>query len=83
MSIGTALVLIVLILALTAYGMQRAENRKELKDGKQSGRERELESERDAARTELQDLRERVKTLEKIATDPARRTAEEIEKLRD
>ncbi|MHA6334108.1 MAG: hypothetical protein HKO05_07465 [Erythrobacter sp.] len=32
---------------------------------------------------EIEELRERVKVLEKIATDPARRTAEEIEKLRD
>ena len=32
---------------------------------------------------ELKELRERVQVLEKIATDPARRTAEEIEKLRD
>ncbi len=32
---------------------------------------------------ELEELRERVKVLEAIATDPARRTAEEIEKLRD
>lgn len=32
---------------------------------------------------EVSELRERVKVLERIATDPARRTAEEIEKLRD
>ena len=32
---------------------------------------------------EIANLRERVKVLEQIATDPARRTAEEIEKLRD
>lgn len=32
---------------------------------------------------ELEELRERIKVLEAIATDPARRTAEEIEKLRD
>lgn len=32
---------------------------------------------------EVEELRERVKVLERIATDPARRTAEEIEKLRD
>ncbi len=83
MSFGTALVLVVLILALTAYAMQRAENRKELREGKGSGREHELEAERDAARSELSDLRERVKVLEKIATDPARRTADEIEQLRD
>ncbi|WAT18986.1 hypothetical protein OZN62_05305 [Aurantiacibacter sp. MUD11] len=33
--------------------------------------------------SEVEELRERVKVLERIATDPARRTAEEIEKLRD
>ena len=32
---------------------------------------------------EVVQLRERVKVLERIATDPSRRTAEEIEKLRD
>ncbi len=32
---------------------------------------------------EVEELRERVKVLERIATDPGRRTAEEIEKLRD
>lgn len=42
-----------------------------------------LRQERDDARSELEDLRERVKVLERIAVDPARRTAEEIEKLRD
>lgn len=40
--------------------------------------QREAELER-----EVQQLRERVKVLERIATDPSRRTAEEIEKLRD
>ena len=42
-----------------------------------------VREERDEARAELADLRERVKVLERIATDPSRRTAEEIEKLRD
>ncbi len=42
-----------------------------------------VKQERDDARAELEDLRERVKVLERIATDPSRRTAEEIEKLRD
>ena len=84
MSFGAALVAIVFILALTVLSMQRAENNKERRvsrdddDGK-----RRLEHERDEARAELADLRERVKVLERIATDPSRRTAEEIEKLRD
>lgn len=34
-------------------------------------------------RSEVQELRERVKVLERIATDPATRTAREIENLRD
>ena len=46
-------------------------------------REKALETERDQARGELEQLRDRVKVLERIATDPARRTAEEIEDLRD
>lgn len=35
------------------------------------------------AEREIRELKERVRVLERIATDPARRTAEEIEKLRD
>lgn len=42
-----------------------------------------LRQERDQAEQEITQLKERVKVLERIATDPARRTAEEIEKLRD
>ena len=33
-------------------------------------------------RREVEELRERIKVLERIATDPARRTADEIERLR-
>ena len=87
MSFGSAVVAIVLILAITALSMQWAENRKDARDRpqgeRQRDRERELETERDEARSELSDLRERVKVLERIATDPSRRTAEEIENLRD
>ncbi|WP_379545837.1 hypothetical protein ACFCW2_09185 [Qipengyuania sp. DSG2-2] len=83
MSFWSAIVLGLIILCVTALLMQRAENRSDAKKASGGERERELESERDAARGELADLRERVKVLEKIATDPARRTAEEIEKLRD
>jgi type VI protein secretion system component VasK len=39
--------------------------------------------ERTELEAEVQELRERVKVLERIATDPSRRTADEIEKLRD
>ena len=83
MSFWSAVVLVAIILCVTALAMQRAENRKDACKTDGSAREQELESERDAARTELEDLRERVKVLERIATDPSRRTAEEIENLRD
>ena len=84
MTFGTALVAIIFILAMTVLAMQRAENNKDSRklDEDAEGRQR-LEHERDEARSELADLRERVKVLERIATDPSRRTAEEIEKLRD
>ena len=42
-----------------------------------------LERERDEARADREEMRKRLEVLERIATDPARRTADEIEKLRD
>ncbi|GGD56340.1 hypothetical protein GRI62_02855 [Erythrobacter arachoides] len=83
MNFAAAMVLIVMVLALTVLAMQFAENRKDrLRGNPEDGQDR-LREERDEARAELADLRERVKVLERIATDPARRTAEEIEALRD
>ena len=82
MSFGVALVAIVFILAMTVLAMQRSENAKDRKRDGDDGRQR-LEHERDEARAEIAELRERVKVLERIATDPSRRTAEEIENLRD
>lgn len=77
MSMWSAIVLIVLIVALGQYLRQRSERAGHLPDRhERSPREAELER-------EIEQLRERVKVLERIATDPARRTAEEIEKLRD
>ncbi len=82
MSFWTAIVLIVLISAIA--GVMRSRSGKDnairhVHDDPQqvsSVREKELEN-------EVESLRERVKVLERIATDPSRRTAEEIEKLRD
>ncbi|RIV87786.1 hypothetical protein [Aurantiacibacter zhengii] len=79
MSFWSAIVLIVLITAVAGIFRNRSsiEGRGTLPEAQDtSARERELEYEVEA-------LRERVKVLERIATDPARRTAEEIEKLRD
>ena len=77
MSFWTAIVLIVLIGSIVKY-MQSRSSGGELTQHRDdtSPREEELQS-------EVEQLRERVKVLERIATDPARRTAEEIEKLRD
>ncbi|QZH74071.1 MAG: hypothetical protein JY451_09925 [Erythrobacter sp.] len=80
MSMWSAIVLIVLIIAVA--GLMRARSGSgapppnDRQDVLPSEREEELEH-------EVESLRERVKVLERIATDPARRTAEEIEKLRD
>lgn len=75
MSFWSAIVLIVLIVAVAKYYQGRDTGR--LPDNEdRSARERELEQ-------EVEQLRGRVKVLERIATDPSRRTAEEIEKLRD
>ena len=82
MSPWTAIVLIVLIAAVVgAFRSRRGSNNEirhvhEEAQEASSAREKELEN-------EVEGLRERVKVLERIATDPARRTAEEIEKLRD
>ena len=75
MSFWSAVVLIVLIVAVAKYYQGRDSGRM-IDTEDRSERERELEQEVEA-------LRDRVKVLERIATDPSRRTAEEIEKLRD
>ncbi len=78
MSFWSAIVLIVAIVVIAGVFRNRRQHHHadytETFEG--SPRERELEG-------EIEQLRERVKVLERIATDPARRTAEEIEKLRD
>lgn len=80
MGFWTAIVLIVLITSIAGVFGHRSHRKDEAIPEQER---RTLEGERDAARAELEDLRERVKVLERIATDPSRRTAEEIEKLRD
>lgn len=81
MSFWTAVVCIVLIMSIAGAIGQRG--RKSDTDALPAEERRALEQERDDARQELAELKERVHVLERIATDPARRTAEEIEKLRD
>ena len=83
MSFPAALVLIVLIIGVCSVMMERTRNRTSQGSSLEEQERRALEAERDDARQELDHLKERVKVLERIATDPARRTAEEIDKLRD
>ena len=83
MSFPAALVLIVLIIGVCSVMMERTRNRTSQGSSLEEQERRALEAERDDARQELDQIKERVKVLERIATDPARRTAEEIDKLRD
>lgn len=83
MSFPAALVLIVLIIGVCSVMMERTRNRNSHGSSLEEQERRALEAERDDARQELDQIKERVKVLERIATDPARRTAEEIDKLRD
>ena len=73
-----AIVAIVMSALVKIFGRSDNQNRVET-----TREATQLRDERDEARAELADLRERVKVLERIATDPARRTADEIEALRD
>ncbi|MWV27499.1 hypothetical protein [Aurantiacibacter rhizosphaerae] len=77
MSFWSAIVLIVLITAVAKYLHGRRPGDDRIEDTEHATR-REAELEH-----EVKELRERLQVLERIATDPARRTAEEIEKLRD
>lgn len=86
MSAGTALVVIIGILAvmimrIVKYNTDRAARPPELPND---------DAEKSALRREVEDLRERVRVLERIATDgntatalESRRVADEIEALRD
>ena len=90
MSWATAIVLIVLISAIAGVMRSRGrsekgqdQSRNDLETPHTSSRERELQG-------EVKDLRERIKVLERIATDAnstssrdSRAIAEEIERLRD
>lgn len=83
MSFGTALVVVAAIIAFTVLKLARHYSRQEQID-------RAPLADDPAARSEVEDLRERIKVLERIATDgntldanETRRIAQEIEALRD
>ena len=82
MSFWTAIVVIVLIASITRVMTARYRAQSGI-IADQDGNETYVGRDNPEKDREIEELRERVKVLERIATDPARRTAEEIEKLRD
>lgn len=83
MTLGTALVVIAAIIAFTVFKLARHYSRQEQID-------RAPPADDPAAKREIENLRERIKVLERIATDgnlldasETRRISREIEALRD
>jgi hypothetical protein len=90
MSFWTAIVLIVAISTLSGVLIERYKAMGRINAGRAKDAEPAADALRAAERRELEDLRERIKVLERIATDhnssaaqETRRVAEEIEALRD
>lgn len=88
MSFWTAMVIIIAIISVTE--VIKSKHRNQRRFDKQQDKYAALPREDMEARRELQDLRERIKVLERIATDgnsldasETRRIADEIEALRD
>ena len=82
MTLWAAIVLIVLIGCITNVLTERYKALGRGDKQADAADRRMLEDERNRAQAEIAALRERVETLERIATDPSRRTAAEIEALR-
>ena len=89
MSFWTAMVIIIAIISVTEVIKSKHRNQRRF-EKQQQDRLAALPGEDAEARRELQDPRERIKVLERIATDgntldasETRRIAEEIEALRD
>ena len=84
MSIGTAIVVIVAILAFAEVIKTKHRTRHGITTDN-AGNERAIERENTELKHEVEELRERVKVLERIATDgrDTRLLSDEIEKLRD
>ena len=91
MGLGTMIFLVVLVAAISGVMSERYKALGKSGGAKLDDAERRaLEDDRNAARRELDELRERVKVLERITTDShtadareRRRIADEIESLRD
>lgn len=90
MSMWTAIVVIVIVTMVASVMMKRYEALGRTDRGVQPGDDPAQAARREAEQREIAELRERVKVLERIATDAntsaaltSRRVADEIESLRD
>ena len=82
MNLGV-LIPIVAIIASTCLIIAMMHFRQEGRKSRGGGDDGQLERENERLRRNVERLEERLAVLERIATDPAERTAREIEKLRD
>ena len=84
MTFWFAIVLIVALACVTGIVIQRYEVMGKLGSAEGQERRKQLETERDEAQRELAELRDRVKVLERLATDIHRpsQLADEIDSLR-
>jgi|GEM_PF-2134503 len=69
------------VMGITSMFLSHRRNMAEIKHGR-SDREAVLSDENNELRETVSLMQDRLAVLEQIATDPARRTADEIEKLR-
>ncbi len=83
MSSALTAIIIVALLVMGCIQIARMANRSKLDERGMDATDQRIARRNAELEDEVGQLRERVKVLEKIATDPARRTADEIEKLRD
>lgn len=83
MSSALTAIIIVALLVMGCIQIARMANRSKLDERGMDATDQRIARRNAELEDEVGQLRERVKVLERIATDPARRTADEIENLRD
>lgn len=83
MSSALTAIIIVALLVMGCIQIARMANRSKLDERGMDATDQRIARRNAELEDKVGQLRERVKVLERIATDPARRTADEIENLRD